>query len=1433
MKSKINRVNQAIEEIKKTSRTCSQMTYVEQSKSQFFVMKTLTHCARVSKAIFSSKEWPVFVVGTAKIKFNSSAGTRAAFRERWLDAMSCRAEKLVAQSLLTASQEYVSRAINCFYRMYQMCNNIRRQISLFIEIASFSMERNVVGWFADIALLLIDLAIQPQVSGLQLVVYLLRIYKIFINEPFSMHVQSWEGLLFSIVSMGLPQNLVEIIRRISQFTQVKLLEDVTIIHQFLTVVTDTVKAAILKIPGMARFTDFLEGMWSGVAEHHFLLMQANRLYRKWKNNKRVLVDAAIRAEILDVQARIDANDSLQDWARSSAAVNKRLADFKILAKLTGSYENNMRSEPVCIAFEGPAGCFKSRYMGMLIDVLGLSVYTHQIKSLGDGKDFYDQYDGQDIFAMDDLGQGGPSQYRTLFNLVSPIKYPLECANEKLKDTKFFSSEAILFTTNSFMNINSVTKQDGIVDIKALWRRVVVIDFAKVRRDVAKGTVSGKVSIRSFNMSTNKFELGYPGISLLPDTIEIAHEDNFLVWLGKHYKNLKRIKQSHFEDNLIEEERKKDLRTKIDSAGFELQGGQRLDECDYTRPSSGKNVREFFIDPSIPEAEFILKGYQSAAPLFDMWDSLEMFMEHPVMRLEILQDGGRFRDGDERDLEHTMRWTMVYMNMVRQRFEGSLREKIKPPWYQTWFKAAKDGLIELLSSWDFWIPLLCTILLQLVAILASYIVTRLCAQGGEEKPDWEPIRLRTRPSTSMNEALSQQVYSCDFIKDDRVDKAVGIVSGHYVICPRHAARDSKFLSIHSHVEGCKLLDHAPVTVVYNNSEEDVCILKIDRNVMVAFKQVHKVFAYNSPCHTGKSLVTPVGVVPLITDSARVDMAVIDIFGVKKYLTEDNSVKYDLSLYTMCGSPLVDNGRGVIGCHIAGSTNQGRALVWSEATRRHILSVISEDQMLLNSDIKPSNIPSGIKLDLNFHQSTPKETNIVQSPLFGCLGEPLKEPVDLSKGGPHYIKDLFKKSTNQVKDVRGEDLEFGRQYLRSIIEPFSPISEEQVVCGYECVAPINMKAATGIGCYKDRAAYFQDGRYTEAMKEALSKLKSQALSGNIDPMSWVAKETLKDEVRSVSKQREPRTFRVLPLPVNILCKQLTGDMVNSLVKRRHEHGIMVGLNPYEEWDLIYRRLSKHKVIAADIKKFDGNMLPQVQYAVRDVLLEKFQGTEEDKIVLGVVLTSMICNLVAVNDDVYLSTHSMPSGCYLTAIVNSLVHKMYTAMWYNHVMPKATIGQFYADIEDLVYGDDKLCAVKRVDPRLTAITMRDYFRLIGLDLSTADKKEITEPYDSWDEVNFLKRQFKYHAELKKIMCPLVDDTIKTMLYYTDVTKDFSEVFQGKLNSFSVESYLRDDCDYLRKQVEESLVKAQLPYTLWSKSRVEFLLREKQVESPYIFHL
>ena len=155
------------------------------------------------------------------------------------------------------------------------------------------------------------------------------------------------------------------------------------------------------------------------------------------------------------------------------------------------------------------------------------------------------------------------------------------------------------------------------------------------------------------------------------------------------------------------------------------------------------------------------------------------------------------------------------------------------------------------------------------------------------------------------------------------------------------------------------------------------------------------------------------------------------------------------------------------------------------------------------------------------------------------------------------------------------------------------------------------------------------------------------------------------------------------------------------------IAIGMNPYADWDQLYRsfKTKYQHFFDGDVGNWDGGANPRIQRLVNEVVLSFYKGPNAD--VFAVLLESVVTTMVLSHKSLYLTTHSMPSGCLVTALFNSLINRSISAICLYREMKKdgkiATVKDFN-QCGDFVMGDDKLCgATTALKKYFNALTMK----------------------------------------------------------------------------------------------------------------------------------
>nr|UHK03032.1 MAG: RNA helicase [Guiyang dicistrovirus 3] len=264
-----------------------------------------------------------------------------------------------------------------------------------------------------------------------------------------------------------------------------------------------------------------------------------------------------------------------------------------------------------------------------------------------------------------------------------------------------------------------------------------------------------------------------------------------------------------------------------------------------------------------------------------------------------------------------------------------------------------------------------------------------------------------------------------------------------------------------------------------------------------------------------------------------------------------------------------------------------------------------------------------------------------------------------------------------------------------------------------------------------------------------------------------DTLKDERKPIHKAHKTRLFSAGPIDYLIACKMYFNGPVALLQYNRNWSHVSVGTNPYStDWGEIAKTLlsKSGRMVAGDFEGFDASQHQMLLEASGQVLIEisrRFLGaTEEDIKVMDVLMSSLLSSLHICGREVYQWTHSLPSGHYLTAPINSIfVNLAFCCAWMLSLgkVDAFNARSFWRDCGIVAYGDDHIVSIPphRTD-LFNQLTLPELFQQIGLSYTMEDKDKVaTQPYRNLFEVTYLKRGFSRDAE-GEWLAPLSLDTI-----------------------------------------------------------------------------
>lgn len=204
--------------------------------------------------------------------------------------------------------------------------------------------------------------------------------------------------------------------------------------------------------------------------------------------------------------------------------------------------------------------------------------------------------------------------------------------------------------------------------------------------------------------------------------------------------------------------------------------------------------------------------------------------------------------------------------------------------------------------------------------------------------------------------------------------------------------------------------------------------------------------------------------------------------------------------------------------------------------------------------------------------------------------------------------------------------------------------------------------------------------------------------------------------------------------------------------------------KEWQLLHEILSQygeHKIVAGDYKKFDQKMIAKLILSAFNILirLAKRAGWSEDKLkVLRCMAHDTAYASIEVNGD-FIQVQLNPSGHPLTVIINCLVNSLYIRYAFLKVSKKP-LSEFKTNVALATYGDDNIMGVSDNCPEFNHTTISEALSKIGITYTMAEKDAESVPYVNIADASFLKRKFRWDADIGAIVAPLDHSSIDKML-------------------------------------------------------------------------
>jgi len=319
----------------------------------------------------------------------------------------------------------------------------------------------------------------------------------------------------------------------------------------------------------------------------------------------------------------------------------------------------------------------------------------------------------------------------------------------------------------------------------------------------------------------------------------------------------------------------------------------------------------------------------------------------------------------------------------------------------------------------------------------------------------------------------------------------------------------------------------------------------------------------------------------------------------------------------------------------------------------------------------------------------------------------------------------------------------------------------------------------------------------LRADVEQLIEDCKNGKISDVLFI--DTLKDERRDNEKvdAGKTRVFSAGPQHFVIAFRKYFLPFSSWLMHNRIDNEVAVGTNPYSiDWERIAKRMKsrgKH-VIAGDFGNFDGSLSAQVLWAIFWEIfvawLQQFNdfSTEEGKDVLKICLglwTHLVHSVHIFSDNVYMWTHSQPSGNPFTVIINCLYNSSIMRIAWIRIMEKEnpkwiSMKYFRKYVAMIAYGDDnELNIADEAVDLFNQETISAIMKEMKHEYTDETKSGNIVKTRKLEDTFFLKRGFKFCPELQRTVAPLKIEVIYEMLNWTRNTIDPNVILMSNIET------------------------------------------------------
>jgi len=212
----------------------------------------------------------------------------------------------------------------------------------------------------------------------------------------------------------------------------------------------------------------------------------------------------------------------------------------------------------------------------------------------------------------------------------------------------------------------------------------------------------------------------------------------------------------------------------------------------------------------------------------------------------------------------------------------------------------------------------------------------------------------------------------------------------------------------------------------------------------------------------------------------------------------------------------------------------------------------------------------------------------------------------------------------------------------------------------------------------------------------------------------------------------------------------------------------------------------VIAGDFSNFDGTLVADILYKILDIVNDFYDDGEENATIRRVLWAEIVNSIHLCRDNLYMWTHSQPSGCPITSILNSLFNSVSMRYVWMLIVEDSmkNMKSFNENVSMVSYGDDNCVNISdKVIHVFNQVTIAEGYKQIGMTYTDESKTGEIIPYRELSEVAYLKRKFRWEESEMQFIAPLNLDVVLEMVNWIRGELDAEEATRLNLEASAFE--------------------------------------------------